>query len=242
MLMAVQQIFQQDPPQSTSSHTRLTDIHHVTTSVNKWMRCPCSLCESLDHFTYQCPTIIEYRCCQMDLIQNPPNPSLPVIQVIPPTPSPYIIHILSPEPEALPTPPWFMDNLYEDFTPNPPNSPVDFPMEIVRLNIIFNPEYLDFWFMSSESSQPPYITPSTSSPPEDHHMVTTTNVTPLYPLYYCQFHCDKDILEELTTPDFPWNTLHHREIFLSQEVFEPPSQDSIYAIETKYFIPSEHID
>jgi hypothetical protein len=49
------------------------------------MRCPCSLYESLDHFTYQCPTIIEYRCRQMALIQNPPNPSLPAIQVIPPT-------------------------------------------------------------------------------------------------------------------------------------------------------------
>jgi hypothetical protein len=52
------------------------------------MRFPCSLCKSLDHFTYQCPTIIEYRRRQMALIQNPPTTSLPVMQVIPPIPSP----------------------------------------------------------------------------------------------------------------------------------------------------------
>jgi hypothetical protein len=149
MLMTVCQIFQQEPPPSASSSTRVTDIHYVTTSVNEWMRFPFSLCESLDHFTYQCPTIIEYRHRQMALIQNPPNPSLPAIQVIPPTPSPDIVHILSPEPEALPTPPWFMDNLYEDFPPNPPNSLVHFPMEILRPTTIFNPQYLDIWFMSS---------------------------------------------------------------------------------------------
>jgi hypothetical protein len=154
-----------------SSITQVTNIHYVTTSVNEWMRFPCSLCESLDHFTYQCPTIIEYRLHQMALIQNPPNPSLPMIQVIPPTPSPNIIHILSLEPEALPTPPWFMENLYEDLPPNPANSLIHFPMEILQPTTIFNQWYLGIWFMSSEQSQPPCVTPSTSSPPEDHHMV-----------------------------------------------------------------------
>jgi hypothetical protein len=66
----------------------------------------------------------------MALIQNPPITPLPVIQVIPPTPSPDIVHIISPEPESLPTPPWFMDRLSEDFPPNPPNSLVHFPQEI----------------------------------------------------------------------------------------------------------------
>jgi hypothetical protein len=229
-------------PPSASSRTQVTDIHYVTTSVNEQLRCPCSLCESLYHFTYQCPTIIEYRQCQMALIQNPPNPSLPAIQVIPPTPSPDIVHILSPKPEALPTPPWFIDSLYEDFPPIPLNSVVHFPTEILRLTTIFNPQYLDIWFMSGEPSQLPCITPSTSSPLEYHHMVTVTNVTPLDPLYSRQFHCDEGILKELSTPDCPWNVLHHRALFLSLEAFESPSQDPIYAIETKYFIPFGHID
>jgi hypothetical protein len=46
-------------------------------------------------------------------------------------------------------------------------------------------------------------------------MVTITNVTSPDPLYSCIFHCDEDILEEITTLHFPWNALHHRVIFLS---------------------------
>jgi hypothetical protein len=72
--------------------------------------------------------------------------------------------------------------------------------------------------------------------------VTVTEVTPLDPLYSCQFHCDEDILEELNTLDFPWDALHHRALFLSQEAFTPPNQHPIYAIETKYFLLSGHID
>jgi hypothetical protein len=87
-----------------------------------------------------------------------------------------------------------------------------------------------------------YDTPSTYSPLEDNHSVVVTNVTSSNPLYSCIFHCDKDILDELTTLDFPWNALHHRELFLSQEAFDPPSQVSICAIETKDFIPSGYID
>jgi hypothetical protein len=56
------------------------------------------------------------------------------------------------------------------------------------------------------------------------------------------FHCDKDISEELNTPDYPWNALHHRELFISQESFDPPSQASICTIETKDLIPSGNID
>jgi hypothetical protein len=55
-------------------------------------------------------------------------------------------------------------------------------------------------------------------------------------------HCDEYILEELTTPDFPWNVLHHRSLFLSQEAFHPPTQTSLCAIKTKDFIPPGHID
>ena len=81
-----------------------------------------------------------------------------------------------------------------------------------------------------------------SSPLEDNHTVTVTNITLLDPLYSIQFHCDEDILEELTTPDYPGDELHHRVLFLSQEAFTPPNQHPIYAVETKDFIPSGNID
>jgi hypothetical protein len=112
------------PP--TSSNTCITDIHYVTTSINELMGFLCSLCDSLDHFTYQFHTIIEYRCHQMAFIQDLPNTALPVIQVIPPIPSPDTDPTNSPKPESLPIPPWFMDRLSEDFPPNPPNSLVHF--------------------------------------------------------------------------------------------------------------------
>jgi hypothetical protein len=47
------------------------------------MRCPFSLCESLDHFTYQFPMIIEYRHRQLTLIQNPTLPVRPSVQALP---------------------------------------------------------------------------------------------------------------------------------------------------------------
>jgi hypothetical protein len=196
----------------------------------------------------------------MALIQNPPITSPPTMPIIPPTPSPDIVYIFSPEPEGLPTPPWFIysleedlppnpsnspwfiDSLEEDLPPNPPNSPVHFPTEILCPTTIFNPQYLDIWFMSSEPSQPCCVTPPASSPLEENHTVTVTNVTLLDPLYSRQFHCDEDFLEELTTPDYPWDSLHHRALFLSQDAFAPPVQNSIYAIKTKDFLPSGHID
>jgi hypothetical protein len=222
--------------------TYVTGIHYVTTLVNERMSFPCSLCDSLDHFTYQCPSIIEYRRRQMALIQNPPTTPLPMMQVIPPIPSPDIVHITSPEPESLPIPPWFMDRLSEDFPLNPPNSLEHFPQEILPPTTVYNPQYLDIWFMTSMPSHYNCNTPSTSSPPKDNHTVTTTNVTSLNPLYSHIFHCDEDILEELTTPNCPWNMLHQRALFLSQEAFDPPSQASICEIKTKDFIPLGHID
>jgi hypothetical protein len=71
MLAAVRQSFQNEPNLATSSLPKITDIHYVTTSVDEYMRCPFSLCESLYHFTYQCPMIIEYRQHQLTLIQTP---------------------------------------------------------------------------------------------------------------------------------------------------------------------------
>jgi hypothetical protein len=173
------------------------------------MRCPCYLCYSLDHFTYQCPTIIEYRCHQMDLIQDPLNIALPVIQIIPPIPYPDTDPISSPEPKSLPIPPWFMDILFDDFPPNPPNYPVHFPQEILPTTTVYNPQCIDIWFISNTPSHHSCNTSSTSSPPKNNHMVIVTNVTSMDPLYSCIFHYDEDILEELTTSDCPWNALHH---------------------------------
>jgi hypothetical protein len=238
----ITQRFQQDPSPPTSSSTHITDIHYFTTSVNEWMRFPCYLCDSIDHFIYQCPSIIEYRSRQMTLIQIPPTTSLLVMQVIPPIPSPDTDHITSLEPESLPIPPWFMDRLFEDFSPNPPNYPVHFPQEILPLTTVYNPQYMEIWFISSTPLHYNCDTPSMSSPHEDNHAVIVTNVTSPDPLYSRIFHCDEDILEELTTPDFPWNALHHIALFLSQEAFSPPRQGSICAIKTKDFIPSRHMD
>jgi hypothetical protein len=65
-----------------------------------------------------------------------------------------------------------------------------------------------------------------------------TKVTPFDPLYSRQFHCNEDILEELTKPNCPWDALHHRVLFPSQEVVRPPNQNPIYAVETKDFLPT----
>jgi hypothetical protein len=58
-LAVIRQKFQSNPSPATSSSTNITDIRYVTTSFNERMRCPCSLCDSIDHFTYQCPMILE---------------------------------------------------------------------------------------------------------------------------------------------------------------------------------------
>jgi hypothetical protein len=83
-----------------------------------------------------------------------------------------------------------------------------------------------------------------SSPLEENntYLLTAPAATSQDPLYSHIFHCNKDILEELTTPDFPWNVLHRRALFLSHEVFHPPTQASICAIKTKDFISLGHID
>jgi hypothetical protein len=96
--------------------------------------------------------------------------------------------------------------------------------------------------MESMPSHHSCNTPSMPPLLEDNHTVTINNVTSPDPLYSCIFHCDEDILEEITTLDFPWNVFHHRALFLSQKSFDPPSQASIYEIESKDFIPSGHID
>jgi hypothetical protein len=95
--------------------------------------------------------------------------------------------------------------------------------------------------MSSEPSQSPSINPPTSLSEGDNATVIVTKITPHDPLYSRQFHCDEDIFKELTTPNYPWDALHHRTLFLSQS-FMPSNQHPIYAVKTKYFLPSGHID
>jgi hypothetical protein len=135
-----------------------------------------------------------------------------------------------------------MDRLSEDLPPNPPNSLVHFPQEILPPPTIHNPQCMNISFMSSMPSHHHFDAPSISSPPEYNHTVIVTNITSPNPLYSCIIHCDEDILEKLKNPNFPCNALHHKAIFVSQEAFEPPNQSSICAIETKDFIPSGHID
>jgi hypothetical protein len=173
-LAIVRQNFQNNPSPATSSSTNITDIRYVTTSVNECMRCPCSLCDSLAHFTYQCPMILEYRERQLALLHRPAEAIIDI------TSSLENLHVISPEPEALPTPPWFLDDISEDLTPNPPNSPAHSPTDTLHPTTMGTPQYFNIWFMSSEPSPSPRIAPSTS-PSRGNH--TINKITPHDPLY-----------------------------------------------------------
>jgi hypothetical protein len=116
-LAVVRQNFQNNPRPATSS-SNITDIHYVNTSVNERMRCPCSLCDSLTHFTYQCPMILAYRQRQA---ARRHQPTAPIIDITSPPENRHVIPI---EPEALPMPPWFLNDISEELRRNPPNSPV----------------------------------------------------------------------------------------------------------------------
>jgi hypothetical protein len=98
--------------------------------------------------------------------------------------------------------------------------------------------------MSSGPSCPVHDTSPASSPLEDNntYLLTVPPITSQDPLYSRIFHYDEDILQELNTPNFPCNVLHHRALLLSQEAFHPLIQASMCAIKTKDFIPSIHID
>jgi hypothetical protein len=133
-LAAVHQKFQNDPCPATSSTTNITDIHYVTTLVNERWRCPCSLCDSLAHFTYQCPMILAYRQRQLALCHQPAEV---IIDITSPLED---LHVISPEPEELPMPPWFLDDVSEDFPCNPPNSPAPSPMEILHPTTMGTPQ------------------------------------------------------------------------------------------------------
>jgi hypothetical protein len=217
----------QNNPCPAASSSNITDIRYVTTSVNERMRCPCSLCDSLTHFTYQCPMIIEYRQRQWARRHHP-------TEVIHLPASPADPHVISLQTEALPTPPWFLDDISEDLPRNPPNSPAHSSTATRHPTTTGTTQSLNIWFMSSESSPSPSITPFVSSIRGKH---TGTEITHHDPLYSRCFQNDEEILEELNSPDFPWDALHHRALFLPQETLMPPNQNPMYTVETKDFIP-----
>jgi hypothetical protein len=190
-LAIVKRDIQNNPCPATSS-SNITDIRYVTTSVNERMRCPCSLCDSLTHFTYQCPRIIEYRQRQWAIRHHPAE----VIHLPAPPADP---HVISLQTEALPTPPWFLDDISEDLPCNPPNSPAHSSTETRHPTTTATTQSLNIWFMSSESSPSPSITPSVSSTGGKH---TGTEITRHDPLYSHCFQNDEEILEELTQPRF----------------------------------------
>jgi hypothetical protein len=227
-LAAVCQNFQNNPRPATSS-SNITDIRYVTTSVNERIRCPFSLCDSLAHFTYQ--IILAYRQRQVARRHQPIEPIIDI------TSPPEDRHVISLEPAALPTPPWFLNEISEELPHNPPNSPVH--IETLHPTTTGTPQYFNIWLMLSEPS-PSTCTPPLAAPAGGTH--TSTEITHHDPLYSCCFQNDEEILEELHSPDFPWDALHHRALFLPQEALMRPNQNPVYAVETKDFIPSGTID
>jgi hypothetical protein len=202
-LATLRQNFWNNPCPATSS-SNITDIRYVTTSVNERLRCPCSLCDSLAHFTYQCPMILEYRQRQLALLHQPAEMTNDL------TLSLVDLHVISPEPEALPTPPWLLNHVSEDLPCNPPNSPAHSPTDTLHPTTTGTPQYFNIWFMSSEPSPSPSIAPSASSSGGNHPI---TEITPHDPLYSRRFQSDEEILEELHRPDSPWDALHHCALF-----------------------------
>jgi hypothetical protein len=134
--------------------------------------------------------------CQLALLHQPAEAIIDIS-------SPFeYLHIISPEPETLPTPPWFLDDISEDLPRNPPNSPAHPPAETLHPTTMGTPQYLNIWFMTSEPSTSPSITSSVSTAEGNH---TVTEITPHDPLYSRRFQCDEEILEELQHPDSPWD-------------------------------------
>jgi len=110
----------------------------------------------------------------------------------------------------------------------------------------------------SEASHPSPIGPPTSDMSDDRqssshlpsiddpsiismNLTSSTQLTPKS-LYSFFFQSDEDILEDLSTPNFPWDSFHHQSFFLSHNAFQPHLNTLVYAIEDKYLIPPGHVD
>jgi hypothetical protein len=77
--------------------------------------------------------ILIYRKRQLSLRHQP---AMAVIDI---TSSLKDLHVISPEPEALPTPPWFLNDISKDLPRNPPNSPAHSAMEILHPTTMSTP-------------------------------------------------------------------------------------------------------
>jgi hypothetical protein len=75
--------------------------------------------------------------------------------------------------------------------------------------------------------------------PQDTNTSHPLDQTSEDPLFSHIFQYDEDILEAMTTPNYPWDAMHHRSFFLSQESFQPCLDTHVCVIETKYFIPPD---
>jgi hypothetical protein len=117
--------------------------------------------------------ILEYRQRQLALLHRPAEVIIDI------TSSLEDLQVISPEPEALPTPPWFLDDVSEDL---PPNSHAHSPMDTLHPTTTGTPQYFNIWFMSSEPSPSPNHIPPVSSP-GGNHTTTITEITPHDPLY-----------------------------------------------------------
>ena len=140
--------------------------------------------------------ILEYKQHQLALLHQPTEAIIDI------TSSLEDLHVISPKPEALPTPPWFLNDVSEDLPRNPPNSPSHSPTDTLHPTTMGTPQYFNIWFMSSEPSLSPHIVALASSP-GGNHTTTVTKITPHDPLYSRHFQCDEEILEELQRLDSP---------------------------------------
>ena len=63
-------------------------------------------------------------------------------------------------------------------------------------------------------------------------LISTSNDSPSnLSLHF--FSNNEEILEAMTTPEYPWDDMHHRSFFLPEELV---SQSNQFSMETKYFI------
>ena len=63
-------------------------------------------------------------------------------------------------------------------------------------------------------------------------LISTSNDGPL-DLYLHFFSNNEEILEAMTTPEYPWDDMHHHSFFLPEELV---SQSDPFLVETKDFI------
>ena len=70
--------------------------------------------------------ILAYSQRQLALLHQPAEAIINI------TSSLEDLHVISPEPEALPTPPWFLDDVSEDLPRNPPNYPTHSPTDTIH--------------------------------------------------------------------------------------------------------------